>query len=145
MTHVDYNLAIRSHVQVGTVHRPWSRTFEVDAFTVVTAPVTRALEFVFGWLPIGRTTQVRAAGKDYKKPIRCSVNPNAVLLKPFLVDSEGVVGWIPNLENSSRLKKHTRHEESKERDEPCRKKSSYAAPNKPPPTAVDNGISRSDR
>ncbi len=81
-----------------------------------------------------------AARVNDKKPIRCSVDPNPVLLQIFFVDTERIIGWVPNLEDGSRFKEHTRQEETKERDEPYRKKSSHAAPNKSAPTPVGDGI-----
>ena len=81
-----------------------------------------------------------AARVDDKKPIRCSVDPNPVLLQIFFVDTERIIGWVPNLEDGSRFKEHTRQEESEERDEPCRKKSNHAAPNKSATTPVRDGV-----
>ncbi len=49
MTNVYDDLTIWSYFHLGTVHRPRSRTFEVNFLAVVAG----ALEFVLGWLPIG--------------------------------------------------------------------------------------------
>jgi hypothetical protein len=144
MTNVRDDLAIWSYSHLGTVHRSRSRTFEVNSLAVIAAAMTRALEFVLGWLPIGRAAQVRAACIDDEKLIRCAVHPNPVLLQIFLVDTERIVGWEPNLEDGRRFKEHTRQEETKERDEPCRKKSSHAAPNKSAAPPVRDGVRRSD-
>ncbi len=85
-----------------------------------------------------------AARVNDKKPIRCSVDPNPVLLQIFFVDTECILGWVPNLEDGSRFKEHTRQEETKERDEPCRKKSSHAAPNKSAAPPIRDGVRRPD-
>jgi len=85
-----------------------------------------------------------AARVNDKKPIRCSVDPNPVLLQIFFVDTERIIGWVPNLEDGSRFKEHTRQEETKKRDEPRRQEGHHAAPNKSPPTPVGDGISGSD-
>jgi hypothetical protein len=87
MTNVYEDLAIWSYVDMGTVHRSWRRTFEVNSLAVVAAAVTGALELVLGWLPIGRAAQVPAACIDDEKPMWCAVDPNPVLLQPFLVDA----------------------------------------------------------
>lgn len=57
MTGVHDDLAIWSYLDVGTVHRSRSRTFEVNSLAVVAAAVARALEFVLRWLPIGSATK----------------------------------------------------------------------------------------
>src|SRR5579863_8477762 len=85
-----------------------------------------------------------AARVNDKEPIRCTVDPNPILLQVFFVDTERIIGWVPNLEDGSRLKEHTRQEETKERDEPCRKKSSHAAPNKSAAPPVRGGVRRPD-
>jgi hypothetical protein len=77
---------------------------------------------------------------DHKKSIWCSVDPNPVLLQIFFVDTERIIDWVSNLEDRSRFKEHTRQEESEERDEPCRKKSNYATPNKSATTPIGDGI-----
>src|SRR5579863_1367553 len=100
------------------VHRSWSRTFEVDSFAVIAAAVAGALEFVLGWLPIGSAASMSAARVNNKKPIRCSVDPNPVLLQIFFVDTERIISRVPNLEDGSRFKQHTRQEEPKGRDKP---------------------------
>jgi hypothetical protein len=79
-----------------------------------------------------------------KKPIRCSVDPNPVLLQIFFVDTERIIGWVPDLEDGSRFKEHTRQEETKERDEPGRQKGHHAAPNKSAPTPIRDGVRRPD-
>jgi len=85
-----------------------------------------------------------AARVNDKKPIRCSVHPNPVLLQIFFVDTERIIGWVSNLEDGSRFKEHTRQEESEERDEPCRKKSNYATPNKSAAPPTRDGVRRPD-
>jgi len=81
-----------------------------------------------------------AARVNDKKSIRCSVDPNPVLLQILFVDAERIIGWVPNLEDSGRFKEHARQEEPKERDEPRRQKGHHAAPNKSAPTPVGDGI-----
>ena len=85
-----------------------------------------------------------AARVNDKKPIRCFVDPNPVLLQIFFVDTECILGWVPNLEDGSRFKEHTRQEEAKERDEPCCKKSSHAGPNKSAAPPIRDGVRRPD-
>src|SRR5579863_610635 len=144
MTNVHDDLTIWRYFDMGTVHRSRSRAFEVDFLAVIAATVTGALEFIFGRLPIGGTTQVRAARIDDEKTIWRPIHPDSILLQPFLVDTEGVFRRVPDLENSGRLKQHARQEESEERDEPCCKKCNHAAPDKSAPAAVVDGIGRPD-
>jgi hypothetical protein len=87
---------------------------------------------------------MRAARVNDEKPIRCAVHPNSVLLQIFLVDTERIIGWVPNLEDGSRFNEHTRQEETKERDEPCRKKSSHATPNKSAAAPLSDSVRRPD-
>jgi hypothetical protein len=88
---------------------------------------------------------MRAARVNDEKPIRCSIDPNPVLLQPISRRclSRAQSAGYAILKNSDRLKQHTWQKES-ERDEPRRKKSSHAAPNKSAAPPVRDGVRRSD-
>lgn len=85
-----------------------------------------------------------AARVNDKKPIRCSVDPNPELLQILFVDTERIIGWVPNLEDGSRFKEHAWQKETKERDEPRGQKGHRAAPNKSAAPPVRDGVRRSD-
>jgi len=53
MAHIHDDLSVWGHIEMSSIHRSRSRTFEVDSLAVVAAAVAGALEFVLGWLPIG--------------------------------------------------------------------------------------------
>src|SRR5438105_4593598 len=101
---VNNDCAGRVHFHMRTIHWPRRRAFEVHAFRVVTRTVTRALEFIFGGLPIGRAAQVRAARVNNEEPVGRAVNPDAVLLLKFRVYADAVIGRIADLEYGARLK-----------------------------------------
>src|SRR5882724_12900940 len=52
--HIHHNLTFRIQFDVRAIHRPRRGPFEVDRFTVVTAAMTRTLEFVLAWFPVRR-------------------------------------------------------------------------------------------
>src|SRR5690242_15614785 len=74
---------------------------------------------------------MRAARVDNKDAVRSAVHPDAVFLLPLGVHTESVVGGIANFENRGRLKKCSRKEETKERNEPRAKKRRHGAPDQP--------------
>ena len=86
-SYINEDLAVRSEFNVSAIHRSGSRPLKINAFTVVTTSVTRALKFVLCRLPIRSTAKMGAAGKDDEQAIRRSINPDAILLQPFLVNS----------------------------------------------------------
>src|SRR6266704_2203940 len=90
------NLSIWRQFYVRAIHWTRCRSFKVDTFAVVSAPVARALKLVFAGLPIGCAAQVSAAGVDDKHAVRRAVHPYAVLLLPFGIDAEGVVRSVTN-------------------------------------------------
>ena len=55
---------------------------------------------------------MRAAGIDHKQPIRRAAYPYPVLLLPFRVDSQAVVGRVTDLEHGAGLEQSARQEES---------------------------------
>src|ERR1035441_5351876 len=61
---VHHNLSLGIQFDVRPVHGARCRTFEVDAFGVVSAAVARALELVLARLPVGRAAQVSADGRE---------------------------------------------------------------------------------
>src|ERR1700682_2187410 len=96
------DLAVGRKGHVSAIHRARCGAFESDAFTVVAAAVTRALEFVFAGFPVGRTAEVRAAGVDDEDAIGSAVNPYAIFLLPLGIDTQGIVRGIADLEDGGR-------------------------------------------
>src|SRR6185437_8715154 len=97
------------------VHRARRRSFEVDAFIVITAAVTRALEFVLARLPIRCAAQVSAARIDYEKTIGRAVYPDTIFLLKLCINTEREVRGIADLERSIGFKQCARQEKAKER------------------------------
>src|SRR5258708_29304429 len=99
---------------MGAVHRPWRRTFEVDAFRIVAAAVAWTFEFVLAGFPIRRASQVRADGRDHKDAFRIADHPDAVGVLEFRVHAKAEVGWIPYCERRLGLEQGARKEEAQE-------------------------------
>src|ERR1700752_703580 len=115
---VDQDLAVGRKLDVSTIHGTRRRTFEVDAFAVVPAPMAGALELVLTGLPVGRASQVRAARIDHKQAIARAIHPDAEPLLPLGIDPEGVVRRIADLERRARFEKGARQKEAEECEEP---------------------------
>src|ERR1700739_1133079 len=115
---VYYDLAIRSQFEVGAIHRTRCGPLEIDAFTVVAAAMTRALEFVFAGFPVGRAAEMGAARVDDENAVGSAVDPDAVFLLPFGVDAECIIGRIANFEDGGRLEERARQKKTQEGDKP---------------------------
>src|SRR6266480_2840623 len=131
------NLSVWRQFHVRAIHWTRCRSFKVDTFAVVSAPVAGALKLVFAGLPIGCAAQMSAAGVDDKHAVRRAVHPYAVLLLPFGIDAEGVVRSVTNLEHGGRFEERTWKEKTKKGDEPSAQKSGDGSPHQPPPPLVD--------
>src|SRR5258708_31588005 len=103
---------------MSAIHRARGWALEVDAFAVIAAAVTGALEFVFAGFPVRRAAEMGAARVDNENAIGSAVDPDAVFLLPLGVNAERVVGRIANFEDSGRLEERARQEEAKEGDKP---------------------------
>src|SRR5258708_28037041 len=112
------DLAVGRQFYVGAIHRARCGAFEIDAFAVVAAAVTRALEFVFAGFPVRRAAEVRAARVDDENAVGRAVDPDAVFLLPLGVDAERVIRGITDLENGGRLEEGARQEKTEEGDKP---------------------------
>src|SRR2546426_5589472 len=111
---VHDDLAGRVQFQVATVHGPRRRALEVDGFVVVTAAVTRALEFVFRSLPIRRASQMRAPRVDDEQPARDAVHPDAVFALKFGFHTQGKIRRITDRKDGFRLEENPRAEKTQE-------------------------------
>src|SRR6266404_9687168 len=100
---VDNDLTVGRQFDVGAIHGARRGAFEVDAFAVIAAAVTRALEFVFAGFPVRRAAEMGAARVDDENAIGRAVNPDAIFLLPLGVNADRVVGRISDLEDSRRL------------------------------------------
>src|SRR5580693_2076026 len=96
---VDNDLAVGSQFQMCAVHGTRRGTFEVDAFAVVSAPVAGTFEFVLAGFPVGRAAEMRTTRENNEHAVRCTADPDAVLLLPLGVYAQGVVGGIADLED----------------------------------------------
>src|SRR5258705_11732860 len=113
---------------MSAIHRARRGAFEVDAFAVIAAAVTRALEFVFAGFPVRRAAEMGAAGVDDENTIGSAVNPDAIFLLPLGVDADRVVGRIANFENGGGLEEGAWQEEAEEGDKPGAEKTGDGAP-----------------
>src|SRR4029077_5647416 len=115
---VDYDLAVGRQRHAGAVHGARRGALEIDAFAVIAAAVARALEFVFAGFPVGRATEMRAAGVDDENAVGSAINPDAEFLLPLGVHAERVIGRITDFENGGRLEKRARKKKAQEGDKP---------------------------
>src|SRR5437868_8601456 len=113
---------------MSAIHRARCWALEVDAFAVIAAAVTRALEFVFAGFPVRRAAEMGAARIDNENAIGRAVDPDAVFLLPLGVDAERVIGRIANFEDGGRLEEGAWQEETEEGDEPGAQKARDCAP-----------------
>src|SRR6266404_8085960 len=127
---VDNDLTVGRQFDVGAIHRARRRAFEVDAFAVIAAAVTRALEFVFAGFPVRRAAEMSAARVDNETTIGSAVDTDAVFLLPLGVDAERVVGWIANFEDGGGFEECARQEEAEEGDKPSAEKTGDCTPHK---------------
>src|SRR6267378_1467912 len=133
---VHNNLAVWRELHVRAIHGTRRGSFKVDAFAVVTAAVAGALELVLAGLPIGRATEMSAAGVDDKDAIGRAVHPDAIFLLPLGIDAQGVVRGVADFEDGGRFEKRPGKEKSKKGDEPGAQKSSDRNPSETPSAAV---------
>src|SRR5437879_1471045 len=110
------DLAVGRQLDVRAVHRARRGTLKIDAFAVIPAAVTWALEFVFAGFPVRRAPEMRAARVDDENAIGSAVDPDAIFLLPLGVHAERIIGWITDLESSGRLKERSRQEKTDEGD-----------------------------
>src|ERR1700687_1850652 len=115
---VDNDLAVGRQRHAGAVHGARRGALEIDAFAVIAATVAGALEFVFAGFPVGRATEMRAAGVDDENAVGSAVNPDAEFLLPLGVHAERVIRGITDFENGGRLEKRTREKKTQEGDKP---------------------------
>src|SRR5438874_2631873 len=135
---IHNNLSVWRQFHVRAIHGTRCRSFKVDTFAVVSAPVARALKLVFAGLPIGCAAQVSAAGVDDKHAVRRAVHPYAVLLLPFGIDAEGVVRSVTDLEHGGGFGERTWQETARKGDDPSAKESGDGSL-----VAVKNSLDRS--
>src|SRR5215467_5298279 len=115
---VHDDLAVRSQGDVGAVHWARGRALEVHSFTVISAAVAGAFEFVFSGFPVRSTAEMRTSCVDNKDAVRSTIYPDAVFLLELGVDAEGKVGRVANFKNCGWLEKSAREEKAKEGNEP---------------------------
>src|ERR1700693_5164460 len=89
---VHGNLPGRIELHKRTIHGTRRRAFEVHAFTVISASMTRTLEFIFRRLPFRSAAKVRAPSENDEETVRLSHNPNAIGHQEALIDSKREVG-----------------------------------------------------
>src|SRR6266852_2418825 len=77
------------------------------------------------------------ASVDDEYTTRRAVHPDAVLLLPFGIHTQGIVRGIADLENGGRFEKRAGKEEFKEGDEPGAEKSGDSDPYQPPALPID--------
>src|SRR5215510_14259818 len=92
LTGIHNNLSFRIERHLGAIHRARRRSFEVDALAVVATAMARTFKLVLTCLPVGCTTEMSATRVDDEESIGRSRHPDTVLLLPFCIHAEGVVG-----------------------------------------------------
>jgi len=128
---VDHNLPFCIERDLRAIHRARRRAFEVDALAVVATAVARAFEFVFTGLPIRRAAEMSAARIDNEEPVGSSRHPDAVLLLPFCVDADSVIGDGPNTKYAGRFENRARQEKPHEHQKESSQCSGDSGPDDP--------------
>src|SRR5882762_5204731 len=131
------NLTVWRQLHVRAIHRTRCRSFKVDTFAVVAAPMAGAFELVLAGFPIGCAAEVSAASVDDKHAIRRAVHPDAVFLLPLGIYTQGVVRGITNLEDRGGFEERTWKKKLKESDEPSAQETSDGSPDETPPPLVN--------
>ena len=90
-------LPVGSSCTMCAIHGPRRGPFEIDAFAVVAAAVARALELVFGGLPLRRAAQMGAARENHEDAVRLAHHPDAIGHQEALVDAQGEIGGIADM------------------------------------------------
>src|ERR1700684_695964 len=116
---VDDDLSIGRQFYFGAVHRPRSRSLEIDSLAVVAAAVAGTFELVFAGFPVWRASQVGAARIDHEYPIGRAIDPDAIFLLELSVNAKRKLRGITNLENGVRFEKSAGKKESEKSEEPC--------------------------
>ena len=117
------------------IHRPRRRTLEVDAFGIVAAAVTGALELVLTRLPVRRAPQMRTDRRDHEDTLGVPHDPDAVLVLKLGVHAEAEIGGIADREAGLRLIQSARQKEAQEHDEVHAQKSQHRGHNKTTPAS----------
>src|SRR5208282_1351216 len=124
---------------------PGRRPLEIDPFVIVAASVARTFELVFAGLPVRRTAEVSTTSVDDKDAIRSAINPDAILLLPFRVHTQPVIGGIADLENRCWFEKSAGQKKAEKSQKPCRQKSCDRHPHQPAAALVDRAVLRTNR
>jgi hypothetical protein len=131
---IDYNLTLGVEFNFRSIHRPRSRSFEVDPLAVISTSMTRAFEFVLTGFPVGRATQVGATSINDEQPFRVAYDPNPIVLLEFSIHTETKIGGVANAENGLRFKKRSGEEEPQEHKEIGSQKPQDARGDNPSPS-----------
>src|SRR5208283_1952001 len=134
---VHDDFAVRSQLHEGAVHGPGRRTLEIYPFVIVAASMARTFELVFAGLPVRRTAQMSTTSVDDKNAIRSAIYPDAILLLPFRVHAQTVIGGIPDLENGGWFEKSAGQKKTEKSQKPCRQKSGDRHPHQPAAALVN--------
>src|SRR6185503_4870622 len=110
------------------------------ALAVVATTMARALELVLTGLPVGRTTEMRAARVDDEETVGSSRHPDAILLLPLGIYTERVVVWRSDAKDAGRFENRARQEEPHEHQEESEQRAGDGAPDDPSSHLVDRGI-----
>ena len=117
MAQVDDDLAVGVEFDLSAVHGPRRRTFKVDAFGVIAAAMTRALELVLAGLPVWGAAKMRTHRRDHENAFGVSHDPDPVLALELGIDAESEVGGVADLEPGLGLVQRALEEEAEEHQE----------------------------
>src|SRR3989442_2896669 len=96
------------------VHGPRRRSLEIDAFGIVAAAVTRALEFVFGGFPVRRAAQMSAHRVDHEDAFGIAHHPDAVFVLKFRIHAETEIRRVTDEKSGLGFEERARKKESQE-------------------------------
>ena len=110
------------------IHRPRRRAFKIYGFAVIAAAMARTFEFVLARLPVRRAPQMGAASVDYEEPIGGFIDPDAIELLVFGIDSQRIIAGKANLKSAGGLSYGSRQKEPDKHQKAGRQKTGYAGP-----------------
>src|SRR5580698_789469 len=142
---IHKDLSVRRDFDFSSIHGTRGGTLEVNSFAVVSAAVTRTLEFVFARLPVRSATQMSAARVNHEDAIGRPVYPDAVSLLELGVHAQPILLGIADLEAGCRLEQSTGQKETEKGNEPRDQKTNDCAPHQSPALLINFAVFRADR
>jgi len=115
MAQIHHDLAFWIEFHVRAVHRPGRGSLEIDAFRIVPAAMTRALN-CFRWASSPAYSQVRTDGGDHEDALRVA-HPRCGIGSETWYPRRSRIGWIADAEAGLGFVEGAREEKPQEHQE----------------------------